>query len=201
MIASARRAILALCSAAALCVAAAFPAAAAAKPPAGQTDVGSCDNSQASQAFANWGDDSSYVLAPGGDFEGRAPWTLTGGAAVVSGSEPVDVTGTPGFSSLSLPKGSSAQSPATCVDVNDPSLRFFIGGTGKLMVRVVHSGAALPVGVVDAGGAWAPSPILLTGSALFDTLWGGSDQVYLTFTALTGDPQVDDVFIDPWYRH
>jgi hypothetical protein len=59
----------------------------------------------------------------------------------------------------------------------------------------------IPVGVVNAGGNWAPSAILPTGSALFENLWGGSDQVYLTFTALTGNPQVDDVFIDPWNRH
>lgn len=195
MIASARRTVFTLCTTVALC------AAAAAAPVAGQADSGACDNSQASQPFANWGDNSSYVLTPGGDFEGSAPWTLSGNAAVVAGSEPFAATGTLGANSLSLPKGSSAQSPAACVDANDPTLRFFIGGSGQLMVRVVYSGAAIPVGVIKAGGSWAPSAILPTGSALFDSLWGGSDQVYLRFTALTGDPQVDDVFIDPWYRH
>jgi hypothetical protein len=195
MIASARRTVFTLCMTFALC------AAAAAAPVAAQADSATCDNSQASQPFAGWGDNSSYVLAPGGDFEGSAPWTLTGDAAVVAGSEPFAATGSLGSYSLSLPQGSSAESAAACVDANDPTLRFFIGGSGTLMVRVVYSCVAIPVGVVRAGRAWAPSTILPTGSALFDRLWGGSDQVDLKFTALTGDPQVDDVFIDPWFRH
>jgi hypothetical protein len=195
MIASVRRTVLTFCTTAALC------ATAAAAPVAAQADSGTCDNSQASQPFASWGDNSPYVLAPGGDFEGSAPWTLSGNAAVVAGSEPFAATGSPGSYLLSLPQGSSAESPAACVDANDPTLRFFIGGSGRLLVRVVYSGVAIPVGVVNAGRAWAPSAILPTGSALFENLWGGSDQVYLKFTALTGNPQVDDVFIDPWYRH
>jgi hypothetical protein len=195
MIASLRRTAFTVCLTIALC------AAAAAAPVAAQANSGTCDNSQASQPFANWGDNSSYVLAPGGDFEGSPGWTLSGNAAVVAGSEPFAATGTLGSYSLSLPRGSSAESSATCVDANDPTLRFFIGGSGKLMVEVVYSGVGIPVGIVNAGGDWAPSAILPTGSALFDNLWGASDQVYLKFIALTGNPQVDDVFIDPWNRH
>ena len=194
MISSARRTLVALCTAVALC------AAAAVVPVAAQADSG-CPASQASQPFANWGDDSSYVLAPGGDFEGGQAWNLNGGAAVVNGSEPFAATGTPGSYSLSLPAGSSAQSPPTCVSANDPTLRFFVAGSGLVMVRVEYAGASIPVGVVSAGGAWAPSRIVPTGSALFSTLLGGSSQVTLTFSALTGNPQIDDVFIDPWYRH
>jgi hypothetical protein len=81
-----------------------------------------CKSSALSQAFAPWGDTSSYELAPGGDFESSS-WTLEHGAQLVSGSEPFAATGTLGASSLSLPAGGSAQSPSTCVDAAYPSLR------------------------------------------------------------------------------
>jgi hypothetical protein len=194
MIASVRRTILTLGTTVALCAAAAAPVAA-------QAHSGPCTAGQASQPFANWNDDSSYVLIPGGDFEGSPAWNLSGDAALVAGSEPFAATGTLGSYSLSLPAGGSAQSPATCVDASYPTLRFFVAGSGAALVQVVYRGIAFPVGVVSGGGEWAPSPVYQTGSALFGILSGGSAQVSLRFTALTGDPQIDDVFIDPWYRH
>jgi hypothetical protein len=66
-------------------------------------------------------------------------------------------------------------------------------------VRVVYNGSAIPVGVIGAGGSWAPSTVLPTGSALFTALWG--TQAAVRFTGLSGAPQIDDVFIDPWNRH
>jgi hypothetical protein len=163
-----------------------------------KADDGTCAVAPISQPFAAWRDQSSYVLAPGGDFETPA-WTLDHGAALVPGSEPFAATGTLGSDSLSLPAQASAQSPETCVDGSDPSLRFFIAGTGKVMVRVLYGGAAISVGEVPAGGNWAPSAALPTLSAVFGSVWGS--RVAIRFTALTGKPQIDDVFIDPWNRH
>src|SRR3954470_2207598 len=34
-----------------------------------------CDNGATSQPFAQWGDENSYFLAPGGGFESGAAWT------------------------------------------------------------------------------------------------------------------------------
>lgn len=69
------------------------------------------------------GDDSDYSIAPAGDFEsGGAGWTLTGGARVVSGNETLGVSG--GSKSLQLPLGSTATSPAFCVDESHPHFRF-----------------------------------------------------------------------------
>ena len=42
--------------------------------------------------------------------------------------------------------------------------------------------------------------MILTESPLLGVLSGGTGQVSLQLTALTGDPQIDDVFIDPWNR-
>jgi hypothetical protein len=159
--------------------------------------LNTCNLSALSRAFFPWLDSADYELAPGGAFE-RSAWTLTGGAKLVAGSEPYAATGTLGSSSLSLPTASSAQSPPTCVDAAYPSIRFFIAGTGSVAVKVVDGGLAIPAGVAVAGGEWSPSPVMLTSSAVLGALSGGTAQVSVTLTGLSGDPQIDDVFIDPW---
>ena len=60
-------------------------------------------------------------LAPGGSFEDSS-WSLGGGAQIVPGGEPFGATGSQSTSSLSMPAGSSAQSPSTCVDAAYPSI-------------------------------------------------------------------------------
>ena len=166
---------------------------------AGLLNLNGCTPSALSQPFAPWGDSASYELVPGGDFE-TSSWTLQGGAQRVAGSEPYAATGTLGSWSLSLPAGSSAQSPPTCVDATYPTARFFIAGSGLLAVSVVYDGLAIPAGVAIAPGDWQPTPVMLTEAPLLALLSGGSAQVSLQVTALLGDPQVDDVFIDPWNR-
>jgi hypothetical protein len=160
-------------------------------------NLNACNQSALSQPFARWADFADYELAPGGDFESSA-WTLSGSAAPVAGSEPYAATGTLGSSSLSLPAGSWAQSPATCVDAAYPSIRFFIAGRGLVAVNVVDGGLVIPAGVAVAGGEWSPSPVMLTLSAVLGALSGGTAQVSLTFVGLSGDPRIDDVFIDPY---
>lgn len=166
--------------------------------------LGTCNSSTVSQPFAPWGDPSSYELAPGGDFESSdyasSPWTLTGGARLVAGSEPYAATGTLGSSSLSLPAGSSAQSATTCVSAAYPTVRFFVGGTGSVAVSVVDGGLTIPTGLVVAAGSWMPTPVLITANPVLGLLSGGTAQVSLELTGVTGSPQVDDVFIDPWTR-
>jgi hypothetical protein len=166
---------------------------------AGLLNLSECNTSALSQPFAPWADPASYELAPGGDFE-SAGWSLSGGASIGSDSEPYAATGTLGSSSLSLPAGSSAQSPATCVNAAYPSVRFFIGGTGTVAVSVVFHGLAIPTGIAIGAGSWTPTAPMVTASALWGLLSGGTGQVSLRITALTGNPQVDDVFIDPWNR-
>ncbi|HEY1519809.1 MAG TPA: hypothetical protein VGL69_18030 [Solirubrobacteraceae bacterium] len=166
---------------------------------AGLLNPGSCKTSALSQAFAPWGDSASYELVPGGDFE-ISSWSLSGGAQRVSGSEPYAATGKLGAWSVSLPAGASAESPATCVDTSDPTIRFFMAGSGVVAVSVVYAGLPIPAGVAIAPGGWQPTPVMLTESPLLGLLLGGSAQVSLQLTTVLGDPQVDDVFIDPWNR-
>ena len=165
--------------------------------PVARAASGSCD-SILSQPFLPWADPAYYELVPGGDFE-NATWTLTGSAERVPGSEPYAATGKLGHWSLSLPVGGSASSPSTCVPATDPTLRFFIAGSGTIEVELVYGGQVILSGDVAGGGGWVPTPVLLTGSAITG-LTTGTAEASVRLTALGGDAQVDDVFIDPWNR-
>src|SRR6185437_6216050 len=176
------------------------PTAVAMYAPAAQAaliNLNNCNGATLSTPFSPWADPSSYELAPGGDFE-SSDWSLTGGAAVVAGSDPFAATGSPGAASLALPAGSSAQSPPTCVNAAYPTIRFFASGTGTVAVGVRYDGGYLPAGVALVVGGWQPSPLMLTTSALPAAVAGGTSDVSLVLTTLTGNVRVDDVFIDPW---
>ena len=157
----------------------------------------SCSPSALSRPFAPWWDFSPYELAPGGGFE-ASKWTLTGGAKRVAGSEPYAATGTRGSFSLSVPRGSSAQSPRTCVGATYPTMRFFIARKGSVVVSLRHGRSVIPVGIAVAGGRWAPTPVMVTLSPVLAVLSGGTARVSVCFTGLSGRPRIDDVFIDPW---
>jgi hypothetical protein len=165
-----------------------------------------CDDSALTQPFAQWGDTNQYKLESGGTFEnGTSGWTLSGGARIVTGSEPYGATGSVGASSLYLPAGASAQAPFTCVNAAYPTFRFFGRNNGLLstvLVSVVYrlpllGAVAVPVGVTALSGDWQPSLPMLTASAVTGILSDGTTQVGLRFTALTGASQIDDVFVDP----
>jgi hypothetical protein len=180
----------------------------AAPAQAALVSTGACNDASLSQPFLPWGDSSSYELLPGASFEGSpSGWSLSGGAQQVAGSEPYDATGSAGARSLALPNGSSAQSPFTCVNASYPSFRFFARTDGlastvlaQVVYRTVLGQVALPLGVVALSDEWQPTLPMLTGSVAGGALSGGSAQVALRFTALTGSSRIDDVFIDPRMR-
>jgi hypothetical protein len=170
--------------------------------------TGACNEASLSQPFLPWGDASSYELVPGGDFEGSlAGWTLSGGAQRVAGGEPYGASGSLGAYSLALHAGASAQSPYTCVNAAYPTFRFFALNESLLstvVVQVVYKTllgpVALPLGAVALSEKWQPTLPMLTGSVVTGALSGGTAQVALRFTALTGASRIDDVFVDPRMR-
>lgn len=176
-------------------------ASALAVPVAGAAPISlaACNSSTLTRPFAPWADPALYELAPGGDFEQPA-WTLSGTAGRVRGSEPYAVTGALGSWSLALPRGSSAQSPPTCVDAAYPTIRFFLGGTGSVLVTIVVGNLEIPAGIAVAGFSWLPTPVMVTSSAVVAATSDGVAEVSVRFTPLSGEPAVDDVFIDPWNR-
>jgi hypothetical protein len=169
-----------------------------------------CDNATLSQPFAQFNDSNDYKLVPGGSFEnGASGWTLGHGASIVSGSEPFGATGSVGASSVKLTAGSSVTSPFTCVDAAYPTFRFFARNNGLLstvLVSVVYKPllgipVAVPVGPVLLSTSWAPSAPMLTVSVLTSLLHGGTIPMAIRFTAVTGNSQIDDVFVDPHMRY
>jgi len=101
-----------------------------------------CPSAPLSQPFSKFNDTNWYELVPNGDFEGStAGWTLSGKAALASGSESYAVTGKLGKSSLELPAGASATSPFMCVDKSYRTMRFFArseGGSSSVSVQVLY---------------------------------------------------------------
>ena len=154
--------------------------------------------------FAPWHDNSLYLLAPDGGFEaGGAGWKLSGGANVVSGGDPFALGGSLSKRALSLPSGSSATSPATCIAKGMPTLRLTGRNTGaaksRLLVTVVYGAGGKRVskraGVVTAGRAW--SPIKQLSLKLGQV--GRATSASFRFTPLDGNGrwQVDSLYIDP----
>lgn len=169
-----------------------------------------CTNPPLEQPFAQWHDDSNYVLAPEGSFENGADgWSLNR-ATLDSGSESYNVGG-PGSHSLKISPGGSAVSPTICVGLDRPTLRFFARSSGGLLglstmavsVRFETSlglVAELPIGVVLPSGKWQPSLPLPILANLLPLLPDDMTPVQFRFTPVAGTYWIDDVYVDPKNR-
>jgi hypothetical protein len=161
------------------------------------------------QVFAPWADYRSYYLAPNGGLEnGSTGWSLSGGASVTSGNQPFFASGS---HSLSLPSGSRAVSPVTCIGPYALSLRMFgsdRGGSDRgLHVRVLWYGllnqllGASDYATFGGGSGWAPTSSV-NSSGGFNLLlpFLGSTSARIEITPLGTDSswRVDDVYVDPW---
>lgn len=172
----------------------------------------SCDEQQLSQPFKPWGDWANYTPVPGGAFEaGQKSWTLTGGARIVNGNEPFKVRSSADSRSLYLPAGAVATSPAMCVGLEEPTIRWFqkqaslLGLTGAMTVTVLTETSLgvvteTPVGAGLLSSKWSPSlpGVILTN--LLPLLDQGETAVAFRFRAVTGNWTIDDVYVDPYCR-
>jgi hypothetical protein len=164
------------------------------------------------QVFKPWGDSNYYLPATNGGFElGSWGWSLSGGAAVVSGNEPFYPTGT---RSLALPSGSSAMSPTVCLGTEQLYIRLFgrdLGGTDSgLRVRVYWYGLLNKLlGVSDfavfpGGGDWGPTGLVKSSGGLLaplpvvSLLSSTSARVQITPLGSGSRWQIDDLYIDPY---
>jgi hypothetical protein len=169
----------------------------------------SCPTLTSIQAFASFGDQSSYDLTPDGDFaSGLSGWSLTGGAGLVAENVLENLTSAAKSQSLDLPPSSSATSPPTCLNLNDPTIRFFAVNHGNpaslLHVSVVVTPSnGIPVSVslanISSNGTWEPSPIIFLGVNLLAAATSATAQ--FTFTPIgAGNWRIDDLYVDPWGR-
>ena len=144
----------------------------------------------------------------GGFESGTTGWVLSGGARVVSGNEPYNLSGNRSDShSLLLPAGSSVYSGTVCFALGDWHLRMMmkrLSATGGLHVQVIVPSllgilTVLDGGTVSGTTAWAPSPRLaLLLSNVISLL--GTKAVAFRFTPVGAGAsfQIDDVYLDPW---
>jgi len=163
-----------------------------------------CTNPAIEYPFTAFGDNRPYVLAPLGEFEETTlgGWTLEGGASTASDAS--------GNSALRLPAGSVATSPAMCIDLNYPTVRFMVrnslGDDADLAVQVMyvdHDSAYKPhtATKLKAKRSWA-----LTKDIKLDPQRGGKEagwrRVAFRFVAHKdkGDFQIDDLYVDPRMR-
>ena len=125
-----------------------------------------CGYDDPALVFEPWGDAAAYALAPQGDLSTSDGWTLNKHAAVVGGADPFS-----GAShSLQLTKGAEVATPAMCVNLDNPTIRFFVrdvGGNGKsnLKVDVLYEDLDghvkhLTIAKLRAGREWQPSAIV-----------------------------------------
>lgn len=166
-----------------------------------------CDTTQF-QPFSAWGDTTHYVLTPGGSFDGGPAWTLSGGAAVVSGNEPYHVHALSDSHSLSVPSGSVAQTPTMCFAPGDWHMRLFAVNTGNQysglhVTVVVHSLlgvlSILDGGTISSTSTWQPSPqVRLTLTNLTGLVGTCAIAFRFTPTGSAAAWRIDDVYLDPF---
>lgn len=169
-----------------------------------------CGYGESAQVFLPWSDGADYALAPQGDLASTTGWTLNKQAGVVGGGDPY----TGAVRSLQLPNGGQAATPAMCVNLDNPTIRFFtkdVGGNGKanLKVDVLYEDFSghvkhLTVARVKAGTEWQPSmvlPIYMNVLALASP--NGLTAVAFQFKAegLQKDEvlSVSSVYVDPFH--
>jgi hypothetical protein len=169
--------------------------------------VGSC-NAPVSKPFAKFGDNADYKAVPGGSFEvGDNAWKLSR-AWIVSGNQTSARRNSTDSRSLKLTPLASATSPAVCVGLEHPTLRYFVRSTGLLPLMEVEVLAEtslglvvpVPIGVGLLGSSWRPSAKHLVVANLLPLLPDNYTPVAFRFRAITGTWYIDDVYVDPMRR-
>jgi hypothetical protein len=189
---------------AALAIAAFAPGAAFAGPLVASAP--NCAAQSISQVFLPWADVANYTIAPGGSFEPGAPNWSKSGAAEVDGNEPFFVGDDVDGNALTIPNGASATSPAICVGIGHPDIRFFVKSssvTGQLNVEVLFEDAAgnvqsLPMGSAAGTTSWSLSTPLPIVANLLPLLPNDMTAVAFRFTASGASFRIDDVYVDPY---
>jgi hypothetical protein len=171
-----------------------------------------CSERTIEHPFAAWDDNADYFMVKEGNLGSDAiyDWNFGGGELVAENNP--DSLHPEEASSLSLSEGNAAESPTTCVTVDDPTMRFFVRNTGAetgtLNVDAVyldenfeeHTYHLGTLTSEDAGDEWTPSPVLELAAPLVELLDDGETPVSFRFTA-EGEGSgwlVDDVYVDPY---
>jgi hypothetical protein len=155
-----------------------------------------------SRPFTPWSDYANYAFSPNGGFEsGSNGWSLSGGR-VGPGNESFYIHGSSDRYSLSLPEGAAATSPPMCISLLSGKMRFVAKGDpgAKVKVQIIYRGLLSSVlGILDGGtypvnSSWSPSSEVGMLGGVLPLL---TSSVSFRFTAVNGDVNIDDVYLDP----
>jgi hypothetical protein len=177
--------------------------------PAASADS-TCPSPPSSNVFSQFGDDASYSLVPGGDFEGdTSGWSLDN-ASVVQGNEPWNIGSPSDSQSLSIGAGGTAVSPSFCVSNQFPMWRFFAQSAGHAWGA---SGLSVSLQWTDDQGnsgqtriaslrggiyrSWSPTRPLVLGEGMDDNT---TLSARLVFQADKTSWSIDDIYIDPYAK-
>jgi hypothetical protein len=180
--------------------------------PASAALLDRCPDRQISTPFAPWGDDNSYYAVADGTFEaGGTDWTLSD-ATVVDDNESFYVNDASDTQSLSLSDGARAESPSTCVDLGEDTIRFFVKTSGdadstlhvKASVEDPLTGIVVSTGYDihgDGTGQWSPTDPIVIPNVLGGLLYTGRLSLVFTTRGTPATWNVDDVYVDPFKSH
>lgn len=170
-----------------------------------------CAEETLEHPFLPWADPAAYTLVPQGSFgKGAGDWRLSG-ASLVAENEPFRVHGDRRSASLRVEAGGSVTSPAMCVGILHPTLRFFARNEGSLAGELEVEALvedqegrvlALPIGAAIGHAEWAPTlPLPVVGNVL-PLVPGEHTLVAFRFTAPAsgGAWLIDDVYVDPYSK-
>jgi hypothetical protein len=168
-----------------------------------------CGSETLEQPFMRWADPAKYFLVPDGSFTGGGAGWQRSGADIVAENQPHTSHDDGAPAALELKGHDSATSPAVCVGIQHPTMRFFARNTGSLLgtlrVEVLFEDAggnvrSLPIGLVAGLGGWSPSLPMPVLANLLTLLSNDRTAVAFRFTAqgLGSSWRIDDVYVDPW---
>jgi hypothetical protein len=173
------------------------------------TSNAQCPDVSLANSFSIFGDLANYTPVADGHFEnGLGDWSVSGSASVVPVNEPYYIRSGGDSNSLQIRDGAKAVSSAFCVDTGYPYFRFFArnpsGGFGTLKVKarwtVGDTQQEETLGYLWGASyrSWSVSDMLPLCDRI--DLQNGTQTVRLTFQSLSGNWQIDDVYIDPYRR-
>jgi len=165
-----------------------------------------CEGQSFSQPFESLGDDNSYTLVPGSQFDSASEgWQLSGGAHIAEATRPDGSSG----GVLEMPAGSRAVSPPVCVTLSYPSARVSVSRNGAghaiLLAGVAYAGtgnAAVVAGIRASSELWTVS----NPFNVLPQLGGSSEEtreVRFVFAAVSGSGtslQLYGLYVDPWNK-
>jgi hypothetical protein len=173
------------------------------------TQSATCGFGASSKVFLNWGDSADYALAPQGDMSTTSAWALSNTTVVADHD-----SYTPSTNSLRIAGNGQATSPAMCVNLTTPTIRFFVKTTAPtaayLKVSVLYEDLkgnvkSLDLAKISGSSTWQPSAsiaiVVNANAALSASGWTAVAFVFKPEgTSASQSWSIDNLYVDPYRK-